>query len=245
MDTIVVGHINANKVDDISNACWLSPKQGAEPGQWFMRKGELINQFFMNDIPYGMVEELIERRVTPRETSVEPEIFIGGRSFEGSNEKKKQKIAEAALSGEELVFEYRHLYTMEYLRDNFIPYPYKTRHATIGGLDGIDTSITVDQFLQNYLVPAFIIFGVEPYSIELVFSTGGSFNFHRPNIIFKGDINIICEEWIKTVIDEYNWEPATPVKHILAVTEYPMDPSSLNFKQIPNISIFYMRIRTD
>lgn len=196
MDTIVVGHINANKVDDISNACWLSPKQGAEPGQWFMRKGELINQFFMNDIPYGMVEELIERRVTPRETSVEPEIFIGGRSFEGSNEKKKQKIAEAALSGEELVFEYRHLYTMEYLRDNFIPYPYKTRHATIGGLDGIDTSITVDQFLQNYLVPAFKTVVANPFDFNVIFMCDCALNY-QPDMVFKGDVNTICEEWIK------------------------------------------------
>jgi hypothetical protein len=239
-----LGSINIDKVDDISNALWLSLKQGPEPGQFFIRNGKPINQVFINEIPYKMMQELIEQRITPRETSIEPEIFIDGTPFEASNEEKQQKIVElmslkAPSSSEKLVFQYRHFYTMKYIRDNFIPYAYTTRHATIQGLEGIDAPITVNQFLQNYLIPAFKMFKVEPSNPKVVFINGLSINYQH-NIVFKGDVNKICKEWIKTMIDEYSPKSAIYKKHTLLVQEDVMDPASLNFKRIPFICICYM-----
>jgi hypothetical protein len=236
------GPINTNKVDDISNGLWLSPKEGLERGQWFTRDGKPISPTFINGISYGIMQRLIERRITlRRETSEQPEIYIDGTPFEGSNEKKQQIIAEMASYGEKLTFLYRHLCTMEYLRNNFVPYPYITRHATIQALDGIDTLITVDQFLQNYLIPAFKKSVPTSFNVDVIFNSSCLLQYQH-DIVFKGDVNIICEEWIKKVIGNRSPESVIPGNHTLFVQENAMDSTSLDFKRIPFIRAVFTRI---
>jgi hypothetical protein len=235
-----VGSINTNKVDDISNVSWFSPKEGLERGQWFIRDRNPINQIFINGISYGVMQRLFEQRITLRqEPSEEPEIYIDGTPFEGSNEKKQQIIAEMASYGEKLTFGYRHLCTMEYLRDNYVPYPYITRHAKIQGLNGIDASITVDQFLQSYLIPAFKGSVATSFNVDVIFNSTRALQYQH-DIVFKGDVNIICEEWIKKVIGDRSPESVILGNNMLFVQENAMDSTSLDFEHIPFIRAVFI-----
>jgi hypothetical protein len=99
-------------------------------------------------------------------------------------------------SNKNLVFIYKHSCTIKYLRNNFVPHPYTTQYTTIRVLDGTNTSITVDQFLQNYLVPAFKTVVANPFDFNVIFMCDCALNY-QPDMVFKGDVNTICEEWIK------------------------------------------------